>query len=195
MLESNRMLRDEISERQQIEEALQQSQSRLQLALDAGAIGIWDWDVVNGRIYMDDRLATIFGVDVSQIKAGIPYADFIRAIHHEYQDRVVELIDQTLETGQPYTSEFQIVSGGSFRWVVAHGHVEKGRTGGVSAFLAHYLTSLYANKPRICYVTARNDFARCSNTPRWQLIFQPLMVATSMSTRNQKNYSGIARKS
>ena len=129
LLESNRMLRDEISERQQIEEALQQSQSRLQLALDAGAIGIWDWDVVNGRIYMDDRLATIFGVDVSQIKAGIPYADFIRAIHHEYQDRVVELIDQTLETGQPYTSEFQIVSGGSFRWVVAHGHVEKGQDG------------------------------------------------------------------
>ena len=38
------------------------SGERLALALEAGGMGTWDWDLVSGRIRWDSRTAAIFGI-------------------------------------------------------------------------------------------------------------------------------------
>ena len=46
----------DITERKQSEALLTQAASRLAMAARAGAVGIWDWDVVNNHLVWDDQM-------------------------------------------------------------------------------------------------------------------------------------------
>lgn len=52
----------DITERKQIEEKLARSQERLELAQEAGNIGIFDWDILTGRISWNEQEESIFGL-------------------------------------------------------------------------------------------------------------------------------------
>jgi PAS domain S-box-containing protein len=52
----------DINRRRADQEALQQGNSRLQLALDAGGLGDWRWDAASDSIVLGERAATIFGL-------------------------------------------------------------------------------------------------------------------------------------
>lgn len=130
LAESNRQLQNEITERRRAEEKLRQSQARLKLALDAGAIATWDWDILNDRVYGDERLARLFGVDTEQAADGLPLMDFVNAIHEEDRPQVAAQIEQAVQTGERYTAEYRVVGAGNgYRWVVAHGQVERDAEG------------------------------------------------------------------
>ena len=49
------------AERQQYAEALQESQARCALAVQAGQVGVWDWDLITGEIYLDPVLKEMLG--------------------------------------------------------------------------------------------------------------------------------------
>jgi len=58
---TNEELRQEISERKRTEEALYASERRLQAAIDAADIGLWDWDLVSGRVISLGHHDKLFG--------------------------------------------------------------------------------------------------------------------------------------
>jgi signal transduction histidine kinase/ActR/RegA family two-component response regulator len=53
---------DDITERKQAEDALRDTAQRLQLALSAAQMGIWDWNISTGENVIDDRVYEIYGV-------------------------------------------------------------------------------------------------------------------------------------
>jgi len=55
----------EIEERRRVEEALQESQSQLQLALRASNAGAWNWDVAAGAITWSPEYYELYGLDPS----------------------------------------------------------------------------------------------------------------------------------
>ena len=52
----------ELADRKQTEEQLKAITQRLQLALEAGEIGVWDWDLRTNQVVYDDRLFAIYGL-------------------------------------------------------------------------------------------------------------------------------------
>lgn len=113
----------DVTERTVAERALEESQTRLQLALDASqGVGVWDWDVINDRVTADARFAKLYGADPVAASAGAPLTDFFAAIHPDDADRVRHSIEQTLLSGNPFSEEYRLVRpNGEVRWVAAQG--------------------------------------------------------------------------
>ncbi len=113
----------DISERRQAEAELRESQDRLQLTLsNAQIVGTWDWDVVNDRVYADERFARLHAVDPRQAAEGATLGAFTAAVHPLDRDRLATEIDKAVATGEPYAAEYRLIqTDGSIRHVLARG--------------------------------------------------------------------------
>jgi PAS domain S-box-containing protein len=119
----------DITETKRAEEDLRDARSRLESTLAAGEIGTWEFDVVNDVIRADSNLARIFGVTPDEAAAG-PLAAYTRSIHPDDRDRVAATIARAVEAGETYEADYRLVGpGGTVRWVVARGRVERDPSG------------------------------------------------------------------
>lgn len=89
--------------------ALRQSAERLQLASEASGVGVWDFDVVTGRLLWDDSMYTLYGIDKS-VRAGLFEAWWGRVLPEDMPAAEAAL-KATLEQGAPYTPCFRIYRG------------------------------------------------------------------------------------
>ena len=126
-------LRRALNQQRRAEQAVQISEERLRIALDASAfVGTWDWDIPNDLVYSDARFATLYGVDPERAAAGVPIAEFTRTFHPDDQERVTREVARAVKTGEPYASEYRLIQrDGTIRWVFARGRAyqdEAGRT-------------------------------------------------------------------
>lgn len=90
------------------EEALHQSEERLNVALSAGRMGAWEWDIQSGKIAWNSTLETIHGIPPGTFGGG--FEDFKRDIHPEDLERVLAAINRTLRDGSEYQIEYRIFS-------------------------------------------------------------------------------------
>lgn len=61
------VIKQDISERKRAEYALEQSQHRMELALNGGDLGLWDWDVPSGRVIFNQRWCEMLGYTLDEI--------------------------------------------------------------------------------------------------------------------------------
>lgn len=128
LLRMNGVVQD-ISARKQAEEELRDIKSRMEAALEAGAIGTWTWDIPQDRFYGDASLAHIFSLNADDIQ-GIPISMIMDSIHPEDIGWVAELVNRTVESGGKYEADYRVTDGqGSWRWVNARGLVERDHAG------------------------------------------------------------------
>lgn len=66
----------DITERKRAEAALQESQTRLRMALEAAALGIWEHDLETNLVHLDERAQAHFG-----LASGCSLAEIMRRIH------------------------------------------------------------------------------------------------------------------
>jgi signal transduction histidine kinase len=97
---------------------------RLRLALSAASgMGIWDWDVVKDRLFVDSDVAMIYGIDPKRAASGIPLAEATRNIHPEDKERVERSMEQAVREGAGYVEEYRVnQQDGSVRWVIVRGN-------------------------------------------------------------------------
>ncbi|HWI16450.1 MAG TPA: PAS domain S-box protein [Vicinamibacterales bacterium] len=119
----------DVTRRKQAEADLDDIRSRMESALQAGAIGTWAWDVQGDHFYGDASLASIFGVSRDTVSGG-PLAAVVDAIHPDDQARVRSLVQQALDSGTHYEADYRLARpDGSIRWVTARGQVERNQDG------------------------------------------------------------------
>ncbi len=103
----------DISERKLAEERLRESEQRLELALQASATGVWDFELATGRVTWSGHIQPIFGVDHFE---GTRDA-FAKFVHPEDAERLWKAVEAALSSGS-LAIEFRIVRpDGQVRWV------------------------------------------------------------------------------
>jgi signal transduction histidine kinase/PAS domain-containing protein/CheY-like chemotaxis protein len=122
-------LESEVAQRRRTEEALRRSEERVDLALDAAAIGRWDSDLITGQVDRSARNDQIFAHDAN---SPAPTRDTLFE-HVVAEDRpgIEESLQKALDTGGAYEFECRVQErDGSIRWVWGRGKVlqdEQGR--------------------------------------------------------------------
>ena len=87
--------------------ALQGSEQRLRLALEASRTGSWEWDTRTDRMNWDNLLHKLFGLEPGIFKG--TYEHFQELIHPEDRDFVNRSIQQSLEQKQDIAIDFRVI--------------------------------------------------------------------------------------
>ena len=102
------------------EKSLSIARERLQLAMDAGENGFWDWNMDTGEVYLSPRHITMLGYEPGEIE--ITYRDWVNRIHPEDRERIIPLVRQYAESAQPFSVEFRIkCRDESWKWISTRG--------------------------------------------------------------------------
>src|SRR3712207_689509 len=102
---------------------------RLELALEASAVGTWEVDLRRHTIDWDERCAAIFGYD-STVRLGMDRL-FAEHVHPDDRERAQEEMQAAVDALARYTVELRVVrTDGEVRWTVSRGRVLAGPDGG-----------------------------------------------------------------
>lgn len=111
----------DVTRRKQAEAELMDIRSRMEAALEAGAIGTWSWDVTSDKFFGDGSFARLFSLEQSDV-AGGPLRQIVNSLHPDDRDRVLEVISRAIKTGERFESSYRIAKAdGGWRWVNARG--------------------------------------------------------------------------
>lgn len=110
------------------ESALRAERERLQLALRAGQMGDWKWDLATNELVWSRDLEVIFGLEPGTF--GGTFDHYVSLIHPDDRDRTLAAIQQGLDSlGDHYVEHRVITSDGSVRWISGTGQVVVGPDG------------------------------------------------------------------
>jgi len=122
----------DITRRRAADERLRESRERLRLALEAGRLGTWHYDIATGAVTWDETLEAIFGLPRGTFGGTIQ--DYGERLHPEERDGIMATIDRALESGSDFEIEHRVIwPDGSIRWIDGRGQCIKDDTGAVVA--------------------------------------------------------------
>jgi PAS domain S-box-containing protein len=122
----------DITNQRQMIETLRQSEQRLELAAQAGGIGVWDWDVQQDILLWDKRMYALYGrPDPEQNKENEQeqedpsgYRKWTQTLHPDDLTKTLTAIQSALSNQEPYNCEFRILRpDGTVRYIRGLGEV------------------------------------------------------------------------
>jgi PAS domain S-box-containing protein len=113
----------DITDRKHAELKLRESEERLRLALAAGSMATWDWNIETGELLWNDQHFTLLGFTPGSVTPS--YERWrSRVVSHDLA-RIEEAVQLSLRTGREYAVAFRILGKKDvIRWVEAYGRVE-----------------------------------------------------------------------
>jgi PAS domain S-box-containing protein len=113
------LVHEDVTESRRAETRLRASEERLNRALAAGELVVWDWDLASDCIECSQNATDFFGIDIGRAGA------FLDAIHPDDLASVNANAEAALRTGMFERLEYRLLpKGGRDRWVQSRGHVE-----------------------------------------------------------------------
>jgi PAS domain S-box-containing protein len=119
----------EVAERKRAEDALSQVIEKHRMATEAGAVGVWDWDLETNEIYVEPVLKARLGYADHEIRNHMD--DWGALVHPDDAGAVMERVQAHI---QGKTAEFQaehrmLHKDGGPRWFIARGQVQRDAAG------------------------------------------------------------------
>ncbi len=109
-------------EQQRTQALLFESERRLTLALKAGNMGIWDWDVVSNQVIWSEEVSGLFGMTKGSLPRTVD--EFLHLVHPHDRAMTAEAVRATLDQDAPYYLDHRIVwPSGVVRWLSCKGQV------------------------------------------------------------------------
>ena len=113
----------QLARRLQASEAeLRETEERMELAASAAELGMWMWDIARNEIWITDKGRSLFGFAPSE---KLDFDHFRSRLHPEDRESVLNAVENSLQTGAEYRSEYRVLlPDGRMRWIAGRGHVE-----------------------------------------------------------------------
>ena len=111
----------DVTERQQAEETVRSNEERLRLALVAGKLATWDWDLATGEVVWGSESESVFGRPTRELS----HIDICAAAIYE-PDRASTMtaLQRAIDEKVEYNHEFRVVwPDGSIHWLGGRGKV------------------------------------------------------------------------
>jgi PAS domain S-box-containing protein len=110
----------DVTERRRSEAALRESEERLNLAVEGGAMGLWQYKPGSGEVICSERTLAMLGAPTDR---QITMEEFIERVHPDDRERVEIAVKDGLQ-GKPYSVDHRAVwADGSEHWLAARGRM------------------------------------------------------------------------
>jgi PAS domain S-box-containing protein len=108
-------------------EEVREAEARLRVALKAGRLGSWIYDIASGELTSSERCKAIFGRGPGQ---SLTYEELRQAIHPDDRQTMQDAVARTMATAGDYAIEYRVVwPDGSLHWVEARARLTKAADG------------------------------------------------------------------
>jgi len=102
------------------QEGSHSSEERLRLALDAGKMGYFDWDLITGKAFNTPRMMQILGVDPERSQGTLD--TYLSRVHpddrHKLSDQMVRMVEEGISED---TALYRTLhADGTVRWIESH---------------------------------------------------------------------------
>lgn len=118
------LLSEWVTARVQEQQALRDSRTRLELALQAGSLGVYNRDLSTGHIDWDQRIRAMWGFSPEET---VTIEMFIQGIHPDDRAYVARSIKELIDGGASglFNVEYRVINrlDGSIRWIASTGRI------------------------------------------------------------------------
>src|SRR5262245_9081243 len=102
----------------------------LALALAAGEMGTWYWDVPSDRVHWDARLEALYGLDPGSFDG--TFDTYTSLLHPTDRERVLDAVGTGMRTGTPWRFDHRILwRDGSVHWLEGRGEPVRAPDGAI----------------------------------------------------------------
>lgn len=107
----------------QAEAALQESEERLQLALEASGDGLWDWNIETGDVYYSPQYMTMLGYEADELPHNFETWKYLT--HPDDQAWVLDILNAHMRDSlKQYSFDYRVrTKSGSWKWIADYGKV------------------------------------------------------------------------
>lgn len=174
-------------ERERLLSALKHTEAKLQFALDAGNIGIWQWDVRDNELIFDERTEKMFGLKEGTFKR--TFKAFEELINEEDLERIRKVIRESVEKSIQFDTVFRTKPvSGAIRYITSKGVVEKDSHGNVTTMTGVCIDFTALQKSTESVITKLNEELLRSNKELQNFAYiashdlqEPLRTVTSFT--------------
>ena len=129
---ASKIARD-ITEQRRAQRELDESATRLSLAMSAARMGDWNWDAASDAVTLSDTAASIFGLAPGE---PVTWAAMRDLLHAEDRERARLAVEESLASRGDYDIEYRVTRPDrSHHWVLARGRGLYGDDGRVTGML------------------------------------------------------------
>jgi PAS domain S-box-containing protein len=107
----------DITRRKHVQDALRESKEQLQLALEAGGMGVWDWDTRSNMLKWSSEHFAIMGIQPSDRTP--TFETWANRVHPDDLADAMAALQKAIATRGYYRREYRIIVNGSQRWVTS----------------------------------------------------------------------------
>lgn len=107
--------------RKQADEALRESQLRLQLAADSADAGLWILDISTRGLWLTDKTRELFNFSSD---GEVTFESILNVVHSDDREQVRQAVDQTQHSNELIHVEYRIICpDGNIRWMKSRGRI------------------------------------------------------------------------
>ena len=120
---------DMVSQIQERDTALEEGRQRFEAAVTGSSDGLWDWDLVTGRVYFSPRWKSMLGFEDHELENAI--ATFETILHPEDTGRIQAETKAHIEAkSNMYEAHFRMRhKDGIYRWILSRGATRRDASG------------------------------------------------------------------
>ncbi|MHC1701934.1 MAG: PAS domain S-box protein [Humidesulfovibrio sp.] len=124
----------DISDRKRAEKELRATHNRLNLALEASAAGVWEWDLTTNENIWSAEVFRLYDLDPAG--HGASFESWLESVHPEDREFVLSEVQNATHSGTPIAVEYRVnTRDGSVRWLYSRGQPQVDEKGRVKFYL------------------------------------------------------------